>query len=225
MLSLRIVETIANSDSEQAKSGKQYLKHAEISQIFQKLVEPSNKQNLTKIIAECYNNRRALYYEMYDYVFGLQKSPDAEIVQAANEIFAALNLYGRYFSNIKIAEQSLRFVRIIEALKNPELSTALQKTQLTSKVNTLDGLQRDYEDVYRGRSNARLGYVSASEKRKELNAAIKLHIEELNWMATQTESEALKTLCAKLNARLGEIYVTKKPTKNENPSTDSTNAA
>lgn len=213
MLSYRIIETIANSDSEQAKSGKQYVKHAEISQQFQQLVEPNNKQDQTKAIDECYNTRRELFNSMYVYVFGLQSSPNTDTAQAAQQIFTALNMYGKYFGSMKIAEQSLRYVRIIEALRKPELAAMLQKTQLTDNVTALDAVQRKYEDLFMGRSNNRLGAVSASSMRKELNACIRLHVEELNWMALQTESETLKMLCASVDARIREVNLSAQRSK------------
>jgi hypothetical protein len=144
---------------------------------------------------------------MYLYVKSLLSWEDEETAEAAKQVFAALNMYGQYFSNLKIAEQSLRYIRIIEALKKPELEAALTKIQLTSKVETLDTIQRAYEDVYMGRRNSRLGFVSASAMRRELNNAIVQHVEELNWMATQTDSEELITLCETVDARIREVNV------------------
>lgn len=207
MLGLRIIETVNKSGIEQALNGKQFLVLTEVSNRYQLAVGPRNQQLFSKAITERYNTRRDLYNSIYVYVTGLQNSPNADMQAAANEVFAVLNMYGRYFGNLKIADQSLRFIRIVEALKKPELVAALQKTLLTEKVAELDLVQREYEDLYMGRGNDRLGVVSASAMRKEFVEAIKLHVEEVFWMAKQADTEAWKVLSATIEARIGEMKV------------------
>jgi predicted metalloendopeptidase len=103
--------------------------------------------------------------------------------------------------------QSFRYIRIIEALKQPELSAALVKTQLAARVEELDSVQREYENQFSIRSTKLKVKVTASALRRELNEAIRLHIEELKWLAVQTGSEAIRKLCIEVNARVDDLTV------------------
>jgi predicted metalloendopeptidase len=207
MLSKRVLEAVEQSNIQEALNGKAYLAHAELSSQFAKAAEKLKRKELSEPVNKHYNDRRDLFAAMYVYAKGLCNAPDAEMAEAAQQVFKALNLYGQFLGNLKVEVQSFRYIRIIEALKQPELVAALTKMQLTAKVAELDNVQRAYENQFADRSNKIKGNVSASSLRRALNEAIKLHIDELNWLARQTESEALRKLCFEVNARVADLVM------------------
>ena len=207
MLSKRVLEAVEQSNIQEALNGKAYMAHAELSSQFAKAAEKLKRKELSEPVNKYYNDRRDLFAAMYVYAKGLCNAPDAEMAEAAQQVFKALNMYGQVLSKLKLDVQSFRYIRIIEALKQPELVAALTKMQLTAKVAELDSVQRAYENQFADRSNKIKGNVSASSLRPALNEAIKLHIDELNWLARQTESEALSKLCTEVNARVTDLKI------------------
>ena len=207
MLSKRVLEAVEQSNIQEALNGKAYMAHAELSSQFAKAAEKLKRKELSEPVNKNYNDRRDLFAAMYVYAKGLCNAPDAEMAEAAQLVFKALNMYGQFLGNLKVEVQSFRYIRIIEALKQPELAAALTKMQLTAKVAELDSVQRAYENQFADRSNKIKGNVSASSLRRALNEAIKLHIDELNWLARQTDSEALRKLCFEANARVADLII------------------
>lgn len=207
MLSKRILEAVVKSDIQEAVNGKQYHVHAELSVKFQKAAEKQKRKELSESVNDYYGQRRSLFNAMYVYAKGLCNAPDTEMAEAATQVFKALNMYGQFLSNLRRDVQSFRYIRIIEALKQPELSAALVKTQLAARVEELDSAQREYENQFSIRSTKLKVKVTASSLRRELNEAIRLHIEELNWLALQTGSEAIRKLCIEVNARVDDLTV------------------
>jgi len=218
ILSYRIIDIISQSNNEQAINAKQFLNHKQVSNRFKTAIGPRHSAETTTEINDSFTKRYRLFGEIYKYVNGLIKAPDEDTRTSANLIFPILNQYGLFFGNIKISDQSIRYIRIVEALKSPDLADALQKLQLTNKVNELDNAQREYETLYMGRRNKRLGIETASNIRKELINAIKLNVEELNWMALQSDSADLLKLSEEVNLRFGEINISQTRTKNTSES-------
>lgn len=216
MLSKRVLEVVEQSSIQEALNGKAYMAHAELSSQFAKAAEKLKRKELSESVNKNYNDRRDLFAAMYVYAKGLCNAPDAEMAEAAQQVFKALNMYGQFLGNLKVEVQSFRYIRIIEALKQPELAAALTKMQLTVKVAELDSLQRAYENEFADRSNKIKGNISASSLRRALNEAIKLHIDELNWLARQTDSEALRKLCFEVNARVADLIISTQRNLTEN---------
>lgn len=207
MLSKRILEAVVISGNEDALKGKAYMAHAELSLQFAKAAQKLKRKELSEPVNKFYNDRRDLFAAMYVYAKGLCNAPDTEMAEAATQVFKALNMYGQFLSNLRRDVQSFRYIRIIEALKQPELSAALVKTQLAARVEELDSAQREYENQFGIRSTKLKVKVTATSLRRELNEAIRLHIEELNWLALQTGSEAIRKLCIEVNARVDDLTV------------------
>lgn len=212
MLSQRILEATIKANIQDTLNGKQYQIHADLSSQFQKATEGIKFKELSEPVNKSFNDRRELFLSMYNYAKGLCNAPETDMAEAANQVFKALNMYGSIASNQRLDVQSFRYIRIIEALKQPALAADLQKVQLTTRVTELDNIQREYESQFSGRSVKRRENVSASSIRRDLNEAIKLHIEELNWMALQTENEAIIKLCTEVNARLSELKISSQNT-------------
>ena len=222
MISKRILEAVEQAGIQEALNGKAYQAHTEISLQFAKAAEKLKRKELSKPVNKYYADRSLLFSVMYQYVKGLCNAPDAEMAEAAQQVFKSLNMYGQYLGNLKVEVQSFRYNRIIDALKQPELAAALTKIQLTAKVAELDDNQRAYENQFVERSNKIKSNVSATSLRKSLNEAIRLHIDELNWLARQTESEALRRLCFEVNARIGDLVLSQQrnSTTNETETTE-----
>ena len=200
MLSKRILEAVVKSDIQEAVNGKQYHVHADGWSI-------SVSTKMDAVQRSAGKARKPMRVIMYVYAKGLCNAPDTEMAEAATQVFKALNMYGQFLSNLRRDVQSFRYIRIIEALKQPELSAALVKTQLAARVEELDSAQREYENQFSIRSTKLKVKVTASSLRRELNEAIRLHIEELNWLALQTGSEAIRKLCIEVNARVDDLTV------------------
>ncbi len=215
MLSKRILEAVVQSNIQEALNGKAYQAHAELSLQFAKAAEKQQRKELSEPVNKHYNDRRELFATMYVYAKGLCNAPDAGMAEAAQMVFKALNMYGQFLGNLKVEVQSFRYIRIIEALKQPELTAALTKMQLTAKVAELDSVQRAYENQFADRSNKIRENVSASSLRRALNEAIKLHIDELNWLARQTGNEDLRKLCTDVDARVADVKISPQRTGND----------
>ena len=207
MLALRMIDTVNKSGIEDAKVSNAFVQLTDVNARYQIAIEPGTAKQVSQSITDKYKERTALFTEMYDYLYGLLGSPDAQMKAAATLLFEQFSKYGKNFGKYRLADQSLRYIRIIESLKQPEYAAALAKTQLTDKLAVLDQLQLDYEELYMGRGNTYATKVAPSSLSKELNDAIKLYMDEVNWMATRTNTEAWITLRNNLQRRFDEVNV------------------
>ncbi len=215
MISIRVIELVANSNIAEAMSGKAYMAHAEISAEFEKTTQGLNRKELSIPVNKYYNERHELFNNLYDYSKGQLNCPEASAAQAALQVFKVLNMYGSYFKGAKVEVQSLRFKQIINGLKAPEMTAALTKLGILDKIDLFETAQSEYEKALAARSNKLKNNVSASSLRKKLNAAFKLHIEELQWFERQTESADIQKLNAEINIRINEIVLRSKTTDSE----------
>lgn len=215
LLALRIIDTVTKSNIVAANTSKQFLELIEVNNRFKATVRPKDAKQTSINVAQKFNERQTLFIDIYDYLFGLLKAPETELKDAATALFVIIDRYGRNFSTLKIADQSVRYIRIIEALKSNEMATALQKTLLTAKVDELDAAQRAYEELYVVRGNVKLITSAPSTVRVEMENAIKLHVEEVQWMTRQAGTDEWKMLEATIDARIGEMTVTASKAKTE----------
>jgi hypothetical protein len=207
MLVLRIIDTVIKSGIQAARVSKLFLQLEDVSARYQVAIEPGNDKQVKSAITALYKQRSNLFLETYTYLEGLLNSPDIDMKTAATMLFEQVSKYGKSFNRSKIADQSLRYIRIIESLKKPEYAAALTKTMLTEKVALLDQVQLDYEELYMGRGNNSATKVAPTSLRNELNNAIKLYMEEVNWMARRENSEEWNTLKTNLQQRFDEVNV------------------
>ena len=219
----RIISTVGKSGIDEAKNSKQYVVLEEVNNRYQQAIMPHDAKQVTEKINALYNNRNELFLDMYEYVKGLTKSPAPDAKLAAIKVFSILNRYGRVLTNVKIADLSVRYIRIIEGLRRPDVAPAVNKVILTAKVAEFEQLQLDYEDLYMGRGNDSTVRVAPSTLRKEMENAVKLYVEELKWMANGADTEAWHTLYRNVEQRFNEVNVTATRKKAETP-TDTTNS-
>ena len=222
----RIISTVVKSGIDEAKSSKQYVILHEVNNRYQQSIMPDDVKQLSENINNLFNSRNELFLDIYEYVKGQTKSPAPDIKQAAIKVFSELNRYGRVMTNVKLADLSVRFIRIIEALKNADIIPAVNKIILADKLAEFEQLQLDYEDLYLGRGNDSTVRVAASSLRKEMQEAVKLYVEELKWMAKGADTEAWHSLYRNVEQRFNEVNVTathkKADTPTETPNTSST---
>jgi len=209
LLGLRIIETVDKSGIGEAKESKQYIELESVNARYQKSIDKDNEKEASSAIKSLFKLRSELFDDMYNYLHGLMKSPDSETKDAANLLFQHVSKYGKNFDKLKIADQSFRFIRIIEAMKKPECEAAVVKTMLTEKLSTLDQIQRSYEDLYMQRGNESKKKVAPSSLRNQMAAAIKLYMEELKWMANSKGTQPWITLCNNIEKRFDEVNVSK----------------
>ncbi len=218
----RIISTVVKSGIDEARSSKQYVLLEEVNNRYQQAIMPDDAKQLSENISFLFNQRNQLFLEMYDYVNGQTKSPDPETRQAAAKVFQVLNKYGRGLTSVKIADLSVQFIRIIEALKKAELVPAVTKIILAGMLAEFEQLQLDYEDLYLGRGNDSTVRVAPSSLRKEMENAVKLYVEELKWLANGADTEAWHTLYRNVEQRFNEVNVSA-TRKKADIATDSTN--
>jgi hypothetical protein len=207
MLALRIIDTVNKSGIEVAKTSKQFLKLEEVNGRYQLALKPLNETQVSQVITTTFNQRSNLFDETYTYLEGLTSSPDVAMKAAADLLFPVISMYGKTFNRAKLANQSLRYGVIIDTLKQPENSAALGTTLLTDKVDLLEQVQQDYEELYMNRGNASAVRIVPSSLRAELNSAIKKCMDEMNYQAEREETEAWITLCSSLQQRFDELTV------------------
>jgi len=207
ILALRIIDTVIKSAIYEARESKQFLNLVEVNGRYQMAVEPGNDKEVSEAIKTLFMDRKTMFGGTYSYLEGLLKSPDVEMRTAATLLFGVVNKYGKNFSSLKIADQSLRYIRIIEALKRPEYNDAIYRTLLNERIGTLDDLQRRYEELYMGSGNDAAAKVAPSNLRKEMENAIKLYADELKWKANSAGTEAWSTLYLNVEQRFNEVNV------------------
>jgi hypothetical protein len=224
MLALRIIDTVNKSGIADAKVSNAFVQLEDVNARYQIAIEPGTARQVSQSITDKYKERATLFAGIYDYLYGLLNSPDTDMKAAATLLFEQISKYGKNFSSYRLADQSLRYIRIIESLKMPEYEVALTKTLLTNKLAELDQVQLDYEELYMGRGNTFATKVAPSSLSKELNDAIKLYMDEVNWMATRTNTEAWNTLRNNLQKRFDEVNVTstRKPADTTTETTSTT---
>lgn len=208
MLALRIIETVNKSAIEAASQSKLFLQLVGVNKRYQVAIEPGNSKQVKIAIDALYAQREQLFEETYVYLEGLLNSPDPAMKAAATLLFEQVNKYGKNPGNTKVAGQSLRYIRIIEAVKRPEFADALATTKLTERFTLLDQVQLDYEDLYMGRGNNSATRIAPTRMTNEMNNSIKLFMDEVMWMAAREETPEWITLKANLLKRFDEVKVT-----------------
>jgi len=116
----------------------------------------------------------------------------------------------------------VRYIRVIEGLKKPDIVADVTKIMLTAKVAQLDQLQLDYEDLYLNRGNNSSVKVAPSSLRKEMQDAVKLYVEELKWLTNTNNTEEWRALYRNVEQRFSEVNVSatrKKVTQPDAPVT------
>ena len=221
ILGLRIIDTVIKSGIEEAKTSKKFTILLEVNSRYHFATVPGDEKQISDSINSMFSERKSMFNDIYTYLEGLLKSPDSEMSEAANLLFPVINKFGKSFHGIKIADQSLQYIQIIDSLKATELAPALTKTKLTEKVNAFYKLQQDYEDLYMGRGNDSSIKIAPSNLRKEMESAIKAHFDEVHWMASNYETEPWLTLCKNIEKRFEEVNASmQRQSKTDVPVTD-----
>lgn len=205
-LAIRINESVQKSGIAQAQNTKQFTLLSQVNGRYQALIKPKGQKEISDAVKQKYELREQLLKKIGSYCSGLINSPDEETRLAAIQVNKILTGFGGNLSRMKLAEQAIRYIRIIEMLQSPELAAAIQTLKLTDVVVQLDAIQREYESYYTGRGDERAGFTYASNLRKELADAIVEHYEECCWMAKQNDTDEWRLLVATIERRLAEIY-------------------
>jgi hypothetical protein len=227
ILALRIIDTVIKSGIEDAKVSKRFLQLVDVNKRYELASKATDSEQVKLEIDALFALRFNKFSDMFAYLEGLLVSPDAEMKAAAILLFQQINRYGKSFNKIKISDQSIRYIRIIQALKEAECEAALIKTLLTASVNSLNQVQLDYEALYMDKGDTSAFKTAPSSLNNELNEAIKLYMDEVNLKASTLESEDWNILCVKLQKRFDEVNVNtirKSKTEVTDVKTDATTA-
>lgn len=213
MLAMRVVETVNQSSVDAAKNAIYFVKLTIEIQKYMDTIGTNGEQQYSKEITLLFAKRKQLFDEIYVYLKGLSQSPDAEIRLAATALFEVVNRFGQNFSKLKIADQSLRYMRIIETLKRAEFVSALSTTLLTDKLTEIDNVQIEYEKLYMGRGNSQSTLKALSYIRQDIERTLKLFYDELNWAIRLNPTEDQITLRTIIEKRMIEIFHNKTSAK------------
>ena len=223
ILVLRLFEATVAANAALVINSKSYTALTEVNNRYQASVDPTKYKEQTEAIDAKAIERRAYFLVNYGYLKGMLNAPDVVLKAAAVRVFAVMNMYGRSFNKLKIAEQSFLFNRILEGLHKPELAADLETTKLTASVANLDRLHKEYETLFALRGNEVIGVVAPSTLRPQLNVAVKNFVEELQWIAQINDTEELKSLRDIVLMRVSEVNLSqaqpKEPTTEGNATT------
>ncbi len=217
----RVIETVNNSGIEEAVDSKQFQQLLEVNASYQEATNPLNVKQMSSDINNSFDERYRLFQNLIIYIKGMTLSNDEEVRNAALKIWVEISKFRMNFSKLRKADMTLRYIRIIESLKMTELADAILKVKLTEKLNALEAVQLEYESLYINRGNLVAGKVTPSNLRKEMEKALKKHLDETAYLSEKYETEAWKTLNANLRKRFDEVSVTMpEKQKPESPAED-----
>ena len=207
-LGVRIIDTVNNSGIEEATHSIQFLHLFEVNGRYQASITPNDKLQKSTELKHLFKTRNMFFSNIYDYVEGQTKSPLQEVKIAAEKVFVVLNKYGRNLSRARVADLTIRYIRIIDLLQKPEMTDALTKISLTDKVSEFEDLQLSYESLYMGLGNESTVHAAPSTLRKEMLDAVKSYAEELKWLSNNHNTDNWRTLYTNVEQRFNEMTVT-----------------
>ena len=208
-LGQRIIDTVNSCAIAEAKTSKYYLQLVEVNNRFRQALSPPDFRELTEDIGTKHDQCEDAHLDIYDYLKGLQKSPDAEISEAATKLFCIAGQYGRKYVHIKAADRISRYGRILAELQKEENSAAVSKTLLTTKLTAFATFFNEHETAFRERGNTRKANKSATSLRAGMEEAIKLYLEDLQWQTRKADTEEWRVLCRNVEARFDEMNVSR----------------
>ena len=206
-VALRVIDTIEKSISAEAKQSLLFSRLMEVNNRYQSSVEPNGSKKTAEAIEAKFKERERLYTEFYDLTYGLQRSRVALQKEAAQKVFPVLNMYGKSFKQERIADQTVRYIRIIETLKGADYTAAIAALNATELFAELSEAQTMYEDLYLGRGNRLSLKVPTVEMRKEMNNALKDMVDEIEINEKKYPSEANTALKINIEQRFIEVYI------------------
>ena len=199
-VALRVIDTIEKSISAEAKQSLLFSRLMEVNNRYQSSVEPNGSKKTAEAIEAKFKERERLYTEFYDLTYGLQRSRVALQKEAAQKVFPVLNMYGKSFKQERIADQTVRYIRIIETLKGADYTAAIAALNATELFAELSEAQTMYEDLYLGRGNRLSLKVPTVEMRKDM-------VDEIEINEKKYPSEANTALKINIEQRFNEVYI------------------
>ena len=222
---MRVVETITQSMAEEAKKSIYVTQLLEVTNRFRKAIEP-NDSELKATISEKFKVRKVLFSNSYDMAYGLTLSRDTGDKAAAFRVFSVLNMYGnKSFKGVRQSALTQRFATIIETLQQPEFVADLERLKMTDILAELADAHTAYETLYQTKGNEQSLKAPSREMRLEMNNALKVMVEEVEYFSKKFPTEENVTLWKNVEQRIAEVYVTAPgSTKKEDTETTVTTA-
>jgi hypothetical protein len=208
-LGQRVIDTVNSSVVEEAKKTKYFLLLVDVNTRFSQALMPPVYREYTSAINSLHKQCEDGFLDIYDYLKGLQKSPDAEISAAAVTLFRIVSQFGRKYVHLKDADRTSRYGRIIDELQKEENAGAVTKTLLAGKLAAFASFHQEHETLFRKRGNIRSVNISASKLRAEMQEAAKMHLEELQWLTRTKNTEEWRVLCRNVEERFDEMNVSR----------------
>ena len=214
-LSVRVIDTVMKSGIVEATHSKQFVNLLGLNSRYQVAITPNGRLQKSEGLKQLFKLRNKTFVDIYGYVDGQTKSPLADVKLAADKVFVVLNKYGRKISKARIADLTIRYIRIIDLLKMAEMEEALTKISLTDKLAEFESIQISYEELYMELGNEFSERDTPTSLRKEMQNAVKTYADELKWLANNQDTDDWKTLYANVEQRFNEMTVSQSHKKDE----------
>ena len=206
MLAMRVLKTVDQSEVEAAKNAVFLSKIREQILNYMNTIGTNKNLDYSTKISTLFNKRKHLFDEQYLYLKGTSKSPDPELRQAAEKLVEVSSMLGVNFSQRKLADKSMRYKRLIEALKKPENESAITKLAMNDRLAELESVQLEYETLYMDRGNTKVLTIALSYVRVDIQQSLIRFYDELNWLILLNETEELISLRRIIEERMNELY-------------------
>jgi len=205
---IRVLETVKQSSAEEAKKSLYVDQLTAVTYRFQKAIEPDDKLEKAAI-KELFKSRKNSYLNIYDMAYGLTISRDAADKAAAVRIFSVLNKYGtKKFWGIRQSALTQRYAAFIETLQQPEFAADIERLKMTDLVAELKDAHEAYEKKYQEWGNQKSQRTPSAAMRWEMNNALKVVADEIEYLSKKYQTEAYVTLWKNIEQRFAEVYVT-----------------
>lgn len=205
---MRVIETITQSMAEDVKNSLYATQLLEVTNRYRKAIEPNDKER-NAAISDKFNIRKVLFSNSYDMAYGLTLSRDAGDKEAAIRVFSVFNMYGnKSFYGVRQSALTQRYATIIETLLQPEYSADLVRLKMTDILAELADAHTAYETLYQTKGNEQSLKAPSTEMRLEMNNALKVMVEEVEYFSKKFPTEANVTLWKNVEQRIAEVYVT-----------------
>ncbi len=179
-IGVKIIDTINNSGLENIISNPAYKKFLADNDVYQSCVAQDAKNMARDSVKSNELIRKNLFLELHSYVAGMLSSPNEDSRNSAIIVFEKLDMYGKSFVHKRKVDQVVAYIRITEALKDPNLLEHLTKLEIADKAKALVDIQASIEAAQINLIKTNVKYPAASRVRNNFNKSVILFMDDIN---------------------------------------------
>ena len=208
IVGIRVVETIEKSVAEEVKNSLLFTQLIEVTNQYRKAIEPDNRAEKAAI-KEKFQFRTELFGNFYDMAYGMTGSRNADDKAAAVRVFSVLNTYGtKRFYGIRQSALTQRYAKFVETLQQPGFAADIERLRMADILTELADTHATYEAMYQDLGNQKSQRIPSREMRLEMNNALKVMADEVEYFSKKFPTDVNITLCKNVEQRIAEVYVT-----------------